>query len=149
MRKESLTAIFSGRYDPPHFGHINTIMKICEEYARVVVVILDYPERIVCSAEDASKIFDDFFDAVLPKMTRNKVWVTINNVHFGKITREYYENGMRDMGISLAHNVYLSGNEEVLRHVKSLGIRTEFIGRSRDDIWEGTKIRKYLNDGRD
>ena len=40
-------AIFSGRFDPPHIGHVLTKIKIAKEYEFLIVPILDYPDRFL------------------------------------------------------------------------------------------------------
>ena len=50
-------AVFSGKFSPPHTGHILSILKIAKEYDCIIVPILDYPHRFV-EAEIVKNIFD-------------------------------------------------------------------------------------------
>lgn len=139
------TGIFSGRFDPPHIGHILTILKLCFDFSKIVIVILDYPERKACSAEKAKEIFTDFFDMIFPATTRSKVAFVINNIHFGKITFAEYDCFLRNIGACYNHSVYLSGNQEVLGNMEKQQIlHYKKVPRSEEDIYSGTDIRKVL-----
>jgi cytidyltransferase-like protein len=138
------TAIFSGRFDPPHLGHVQTILKIAKRFSKVVVVILDYPERKVVNAMEAKDIFDYLFDMVFPETCRSKVDVVINNIHFGKIKFSEYDCFLRNIGACYNHTVYLTGNFEVLVNMQEQQIKHEFIERSIDAVYEGKKIREDL-----
>ena len=138
------TAIFSGRFEPYHIGHLLTIAKLLIRFNKVVVVILDYPEREICSAKESQRIIESIFNQVLSQATRSKVDVVINTIHFGKITYAEYDLFLRNLGACNNHTIYLSGNPEVKENMKKQGIPHEFIERSLDNIYEGTKIRKYL-----
>lgn len=137
-------AVFSGRFDPIHLGHFQTIVNIAKEYDHVLVPILDYPERLV-PAKRVKKVFDRILDDVIPL---HNITVVINDVHFGKITEKQYNNFLKEhIGIA-ADVTYLTGNKKVLKHFKDMGLKHEHFERSIDFIYEGTKLRgeleKYL-----
>lgn len=143
-KQEYKTAVFSGRFDPPHIGHILTIMDIMRQYSKVVVVVLDRSSREVCNAMEAAEIFNLIFDHILPRIARTKVDVIVNHIHFAEITYSEYDLFLRNIGACSNHTVYLSGNQDVLRNMNKQQIRNRYITRSMDRIYEGTKIRKYL-----
>jgi len=139
------TVIFSGRFDPPHLGHVLTILKLCERFGRVIVPVLNYKEREFCNVLEAKSIFDGFFDIISPvNSISSRPEIVINSVHFGEVTKEYYENLLKLYKVLPERCVYMSGNEFVLEHITKLGFRTERAARSMDHIYEGTKIRKYF-----
>lgn len=138
------TAIFSGRYDPPHWGHLKTILKLTKIFSKVVVVVLDYPERKVVDAVESKLIFNDMFNMIFPEISRSKVDVVINKIHFGKITFAEYDAFLRKIGACYNHTVYLSGNMQVLENMKQQQIKHYFVERSEDDVYSGTKIREAL-----
>jgi cytidyltransferase-like protein len=105
-----LRVLFSGRFDPDHKGHWTTILKLLRVFDKVLVVILDYPERRFPALEskrsfETQAILSGFFD---------RVQVVINKTHFAKITIEEWE--------SYHCQVYAGGNPEVNDHIGSLGI---------------------------
>lgn len=141
------TAIFSGRFSPPHLGHLHTILNITKVYGRVLVVILDYPDREVCSADEARDIFNGIFDAMFPETTRSTVQVVINDIHFAAITFAEYDLLLRNHGVCLNHSIYLSGNIEVLENMKKVGIRCRYFSRTDDYLYTGTAIREQITKG--
>jgi len=106
--------LFSGRFDPPHIGHLCTIIKLAQKYGVVKVPILDHPERrfpvIYCK-----KMIED----VLNK-TKLDVKFSVNNIHFGRITKEEIDKYK-------PFDLYISGNLAVLRHVETIGIPCEYV----------------------
>lgn len=143
--KQYTTGIFSGRFDPPHIGHLITVFKLAQIYGKIVIVILDYPDRKACSAEKARVIFDKVFDLIFSRLTRSKIDVIVNDVHFAEMTYEkYYTLVHHRIGACLNHTVYLSGNEEVLKNMNTHQIPYERIERSEDDIYTGGAIRREM-----
>ncbi len=108
-----MKAIFSGRFDPPHPGHIAQIIRQAREYEHVNVVVLDYPTRsfpvgYVC--EIFSEILSD----------RN-VSVYSNKTHFGEINIEEIKE--------IGGDIWLGGNLKVLRHMERIGFPSQYIPR--------------------
>lgn len=112
------TILFSGRFDRPHISHIDTITKLGQEYKKVLVVVLDYPEQCYPVQYRAQRLGE-----VLGRCKGNYE-VVINKVHFGKITAS--ELGYFDF------DVYGTGNMEVLKHIESLNVKCRFIDKSDD-----------------
>jgi len=140
------TGVFSGRFCPPHIGHLLTILNLCKHYGKIVVVILDYPERETCSAEKARQIFNNLFNIIFPEISLSKIDVIINSIHFGKITFSEYDLLLRNIGACYNHTVYLSGNEEVLKHMNHEQIPYERVERSEEETYTGTIIRKQMKE---
>jgi cytidyltransferase-like protein len=137
-------AVFSGRYDPPHLGHLITILSIAALFGRVIVVILDYEEREACTSGEAQKIFNSVFDMIFPGGLRSKVEVVIHDKHFGKITFAEYDLFLRNIGVCYNHCTYLSGNPEVLANMERQQIKHSAFPRSYDKFYTGTVIRERL-----
>ena len=116
------TILFSARMDPVHPGHIITIQRLLKKCQKVHVVILDYPERRypVCYCVDILKeVFEGF-----------PVEVSVNNVHFGKITAEQLKEFDFDL--------YATGNLLVLRHIEKMGFPVIYCDRAY--LYEASKI---------
>jgi hypothetical protein len=119
-----------------------TILKLTKRFSKVVVVILDYDGRLVLGATDTQDIMNFMFDTIFPEIARSKIDVVTNDVHFGKITFYEYDIFLRNIGACYNHTVFLSGNKDVLKNMKAQQIKHEFIDRSIDSIYSGTKIRQ-------
>ena len=131
-----MVALFSGRFDPPHIGHVITINSILCKYDHVLVVTLDYPSRFVTAWCANTVLAQALGNTALLYVT-----LIINRVHFGKIT----ERGLRDLLLefytSVDNCVYCGGNEDVNKHIESLGImQVEYFPRSYE--YSSTEIRE-------
>lgn len=146
--------VFSGRFDPPNLGHFMTISKLIQSTNFMLIPILDYKERIACTAIEAKKIFEYCFNLFLPSFSCNKIKFIICNKHFGEIKRIEFINLMETCGIGYKDIIYYSGNTDVLSHMKSLFVKTEFVPRVDipdidQFIFESTKIReKMINENK-
>lgn len=141
--------VFSGRFTPPNLGHVMTIRKLMDEYDKVVIPILDYPERGECSAKEAKKIFEYFFFELFNHGTKSNLHFVVDNVHFGQISIYQLATLLSGIGCEIDKITYLSGNEEVLKHIQSLGVPCRFVPRvsiSGIDqyLFESTRIRKEM-----
>ena len=116
------TILFSGRMDPVHPGHIITIKRLLKKCQKVIVVMLDYPERRYPMAY-CMDILKESLDG-LP------VEVISNTVHFGKITKKQLSE--------YDFEVYATGNLIVLRHIEKLGVKVMYCDRAY--LYEASKI---------
>ena len=126
------TVLFSGRFDPPHPGHIATIMKLSKMFDRVVVPVLDH--------EGQSMPVDDRVD-ILEACTAKNVDVFSNKDHYARVTKPEIITFCEDMDCFFS--VYASGNEECIAHMKELGYPVLYIPRSFH--YSGTEERAKNN----
>lgn len=153
---ENGIAIFSGRFDPPNLGHILTIGWLLNRYDRVIIPILDYPEREINSGI-ALDIFITLFELLF--CNKERLHITINKTHFGKITEDEIRvmcwNCTRISDMSKF--VYVGGNKEVNDHISNLDfIKVKYMprisllknGLIKDQyLFESTKIRERIKKG--
>jgi nicotinamide mononucleotide adenylyltransferase len=122
------TAVFIGKFQPPHIGHILTIRKLLLEYKSVIIAVTEGKPNLI-SYEMVSSIFKN----VLAEQ----------EVSFQKI------KGAVDEGTAVLDfdfDVICSGNPEVLSLLKDKGYKTRFIERTSDNYFTGTSIRNnYIN----
>lgn len=135
-------AVFSGRFDPPHLGHINTITSLAKSNDYVVVPVLDTPNRECVDAEIAAEIMAEVLSNC---MVTNVAFFVIGH-HFANITKKEYCKILDTVGVPYKVNdvVYYSGNEKVLENMDKQKIKYEYRGRSFPKICSGTVIRKGL-----
>ena len=134
-------AVFSGRFDPIHVAHLQSIAQIAKRFDHVLVPILDYPDRAI-DAYVVKEIAETLLDTII---SINNITFIVNDIHFGKITLEEYNKFISDnIGVN-ADVMYLSGNPQVIEHMKNIGVkRYGFFKRFYDDIYTGTMIRKEI-----
>ena len=121
-----LTVLFSGRFDRPHIGHIASIQRLGKKYKKIIVVILDYPERKYCAKYALQMLEEILMNSV------GKYEIVINKDHFAKISKESLNK--------YSFDIYASGNHECLTHVSQLGYNVIFTERAYD--YEATDDRK-------
>lgn len=110
--------VFSGRFDPPHPGHIATIKRLSKIFNYVEVVILDYPERRYPLTYCLNVLEECLVDE------NNSIGISSNKTHFAKLTITEW------LPFNAAY--YAAGNLEVLKHIESLGIKTYYVDRAFD-----------------
>lgn len=130
------TILFSGRFDRPHIGHIDTITSLGQQFRNVLVVVLDYKEQEYPVQYRADKL-----KAILERCKGNYE-VVINKTHFARITKEEADGYDFDY--------YGAGNFETLKHMENLGYKIIYINRSDDtaatDERKYNKIRSIMNE---
>ena len=110
------TAIFPGRFQPPHIGHILTIMRIYPDYDKILVAVVKDPyEKRVLSTEEVIKILRTIFKH-LPKIE-----VIDGGLKF------QYRSSFKDLP---PFDVVVGGNKKTIQHLKKLGIKTRYVPRS-------------------
>lgn len=107
---------FSGRFDPPHPGHIASIIRLEKEYGRVDVIILDHAERrhpVQYTVQILTELLEKY-----------NVKIHSNRIHFGELNDKEW----------LLYNCdyYASGNMDVLLHMEKLGIKCVYVDRAYD-----------------
>jgi hypothetical protein len=145
------TAIFSGRFDPAHLGHLDAILNLGRMYARVVVVILDFPGRESGCADEMKDLFNHLFDKICSPCTRGCYQTVVFNRHFAEITFSEYDLFLRNIGACLSHSIYITGNQEVIANMKKQLIPYRYYPHRiflENYIYSGTKRREEIKEGK-
>lgn len=118
--------VFSGRFNPVHHGHTETIFNLAELYDRVLVVVLDYPDR----GFPISYVLRVFNRAIYHSHYKN-VGVITNKMHFGKLQLHEWQ--------TFGCKYYAAGNLKVLRHMELLIGATNCVYTQRSFEYEAHK----------
>ena len=118
--------LFSCRCDPPHCGHIKTLIDLGKTFKEVVVIVLDHPEQRFPAMYRAQILCD------ILKNCKGNYDVRVNKTHFAKVTSAEL--------VQYEPFVYASGNMECLKHIESLGHKILYTNRAYD--YEASEDRK-------
>lgn len=122
-------AFFPGKFQPPHLGHIITLMQLYPLYDEIIVGITEDTPQVL-TQEERKRIFEKAF-AYLPKF---KV-VLLRGI----LTKYTSLAKLPDFDICL------SGNEKVVDKIKQLGKEAKLIPRSKGVYFSGTEIRELMS----
>lgn len=117
------TALFLGRFQPPHVGHLLTIRRLAERYDRVIVGATESEPSVMP------------VDEVLALLRSLLPGAGFEFIH----VKGGVEEGTA--AIDCAFDVCCSGNPAVLDRMRERGYRTEFVERSSDALYSGTRER--------
>jgi len=121
-------ALFPGKFQPPHLGHITTLMKLYPKYDKIIIGITqDKPE--VLSQEKRKEIFEAVFQ-YLPKFKVVLIKGTIEGSNSSDNLPQF--------------DICITGNKKVVEKIRSFGKKAEFIPRSEGIGYKGEDIRKLL-----
>ncbi len=116
-------ALFLGKFQPPHVGHLLTISKLASEYGALKVGITQSPPSVMTQDE-----VENIFKRLLPNPN-----ITYHQIQ-GSI-----EAGTAILEIEC--DVYCSGNPQVLDILSKQGKAVRYVERAADNIYTGTAIR--------
>jgi len=123
---KSKDVLFPGKFQPPHLGHILTIIKLYHKYNKIIIAITDDKPKVMPQSK-RKKIFDDIF----------KDFIAIETV----IIKGTVE-GCNSLKNLPEFDICISGNKNVIKKIKEFGKEAKFIKRSFPKIYSGTKWRK-------
>lgn len=127
-------AIFPGRFQPPHLGHVLTLMKIYPLYDEIIIAVTSYTyggrKKQVLKPREVKRMFENVFK-YLPKY---KV-ITVGK---GFIERRSFNDLPR-------FDVVVTGNLETIRRMERLGLKARYVSRSKGvPGWSGAELREAL-----
>ncbi len=117
------TALFLGRFQPPHVGHLLTIRSLAKQYETLIVGVTEAEPSVMPVANVI-----ELLRTLLPD----------DNIKFEHVTGSV-EGGSANINIEF--DVCCSGNQAVLDIMKSKGYDVSFTPRSNDHLYSGTQER--------
>jgi cytidyltransferase-like protein len=118
------TALFLGRFQPPHVGHLLTIRTLANKFDRLIVGVTEAEPSVM----PVSNVID-LLKQLLPEPKISFIHVT-GSVEGGTAV------------IDCEFDVCCSGNTAVLDIMKSKGYQTEYTPRTSDHLFSGTNERR-------
>ena len=129
QEKPKSVAFFPGKFQPVHMGHITSIMKIFEDYEKIIIGITsDSPN--VLSLQKRKEVFQ----SVLSR--------------FDKFEYVFFDTALidiKDKTILPKFDVCVSGNQKVLDFMKKNNFKTRLLKRSSGVGYSGTEIRSIID----
>lgn len=128
------TAIFPGRFQPPHLGHILTLMRIYPLYEEIIIAVVSYTyggqKKQVLHVTKVVKILQDVFRH-LPKYR-----VIVGGKAF--LARDSFD----DLPL---FDVVVTGNVQTVHRMEELGVKVRYVARSKGlPGWSGKELRGAL-----
>lgn len=124
-----MKAIFLGKFQPPHLGHVRSILKIAREYSKVTVGITKGVTKAV-EYEEVKGIFDEVFQA-----NKNIEILLINGT---------IEDSSANLD-NLDFDVVISGNHKVLALLSAAGYATKFLPRTEGIGHSSSELRSITS----
>ena len=128
-----MIALFPGRFDPSHLGHILTIMRIYDDYDKIIVGITDdnygFTKPAITTIGERERILKLAFKH-LPK-------VQVMYIGKGLRIRERFDDLPE-------FDIVVTANREVLKNMAIHKVRARFIERSQGIGFSGTELRQLI-----
>ena len=125
QQNSKLVAFFPGKFQPVHMGHISSLMKIFDDYEKIIIGITsDSPN--VLSLESRKKIFK----SVLSRFNK-----------FEYVLFDTALINIKDTNILPDFDVCVTGNQEVVDFMEKNNFKTRLLSRSKGVGYSGTEIR--------
>lgn len=121
----SSKAIFLGKFQPPHLGHVRTILRLKDRYPNLTIGITE--DTRIMPPEEVKKIFDEVFrdfDSISTTIVKGVV-----------------EKGTATLPEGI--EIVFSGNEKVLDYFKE-EYETVYVPRTEGLGYSGTEIREAI-----
>ena len=127
-------ALFSGRFQPVHLGHVLTLMDIYPRYSKIIVAITN----------------NTYGGSKPHVLARNKVKEILERIfqNLPKIEVVLTEEGfpVRQTFTDLPEfDVVVTGNMATIENMRNLGIDIEYVPRSYGIGYSGTELREKLD----
>lgn len=127
-------ALFPGRFQPPHLGHILTLMDIYNDYKDIIIAVTNYTyegkKPHVLPREEVKNILENVFE-YLPN-------VEVVLTEEGFPVRKTFNDLPK-------FDIVVTGNHETIKNMKSLKIPVRYVPRTEGVGYTGETLRKYLN----
>ena len=127
-----MIAFFPGKFQPPHLGHVLTILDLSDKYDEIIVGVTEDKPEVISQTERV-----EIFMKVFRRSTNIRV------VPIQGIISNYRKNDIKNLP---NFDVCISGNQKVLDQLALLGYETTYQGRSVGIGYSGSEIRSLIHE---
>jgi len=134
-------ALFPGRFQPFHLGHLNVVRELLKEFDELVIVIGSAQEGFTCRNPFTAGERIEMIDATLrgEGFSRDRYWlIPAPDLHRPLAWTTYI------LSMVPRVDVVVSGNPHVLYIYRWMGFRTREIDLINSDKYNGTYIRRLM-----
>tara|TARA_B100000073_G_scaffold329614_1_gene317358 strand:- start:9763 stop:10728 length:966 start_codon:yes stop_codon:yes gene_type:complete len=125
QKKTQSVAFFPGKFQPVHMGHITSLMKIFDDYDKIIIGITSDSPNIL-SLDERKEVFE----SVLSR--------------FNKFEYVFFDTALvniKDTTILPRFDVCVTGNSSVIDYMEKNNFKTRLLTRSDGYGYSGTEIR--------
>lgn len=130
----TITAFFPGRFQPPHIGHILTLMRLYTRYDKIIIGISDNTYRGRKVQVLSTRAVKEILEAIFQHLPKFEIVFSGESL----ITREAFDDLPK-------FDIVVNGNPTTIHRLERLGIRCKLEPRSDGVGWRGTELREILN----
>ena len=135
-KERKQVALFSGRFQPPHLGHIITLMKLHPQYDEIIIAITEYTWGGTKMPVLSVKYVKEILEAVFKNISKYRVIIAGKAI----IERTNFDDLPR-------FDVILTGDLNLIKHLEKIGMKYRFIPRTEGVGYSGTELREVLKWG--
>jgi len=125
-KKSKGIALFPGKFQPPHLGHIRTLLNIYEDYDIIYVCVTEGGPHLIPITESYEILKDTL--RYLPKF---EVIMVKGSIY----TRDAFENMPK-------FDVFVSANSKAIEIANEFNLKTRFLSRTKGIGYSGTSLRR-------
>lgn len=128
-----MIAIFSGRFQPPHLGHIITLMKLYPLFDEIIIAITEYTWGGTKMPVISVKYVKEILEAVFRNLPKYRVIIA------GKamIERTSFDDLPK-------FDILVTGDLKVIKRLEEIGMKYMFVSRTEGVGYCGTELREAL-----
>lgn len=133
-----MIAIFPGRFQPPHLGHILTLMRIYPLYSEIIITVSTYTYGGTKKYVMRQREVKDILEKIFRHLPKYKVII----IGKGFLERDNYDD-------LPTFDVVVTGNMQLINKLEKLNIKTRHQPRSKIGKLNisGQMLRELYNEG--
>lgn len=125
-----MIAFFPGKFQPPHLGHILTILQYYDEYDKIIVGVTEGPPRIMTLDETCNIL--------------RKVFKYMNKIEIYPIKYTMDDESAIPY-LPKEWDIVITGNPKVVELARKYKWKCRYVSRAKGIGYSGTELRKLWN----